>query len=276
VPCCWPALPADDLSRVVDRHDGVFHFFLRRFGYGVVAAATGAATFSILPQVLLYENSFQDAHLEATLVLCAMFFAATYLSGHRLGSFVGFACCLVTLALLRSLFHLAWVAFTLLVIWYMGRSRSERALPSFVVVVVAIAAVMSLYVKNFGEFGVFSPSSWQGLNTASVTLPLRSGDTEAFPAVADDFRARLERGEFSASTKLAYAAANFWAGWVPTATGCGAGERLPRALCEIKKGNGEENYNNVAIIRYSADLNADAIKGLRLYPAFYVRRVASS
>jgi hypothetical protein len=236
----------------------------------------GAAAFSILPQVLLYENTFHYAHLEATLVLCAMFFAATHLSGHRLRSFAGLACCLVALALLRSLFHLTWVAFTLLAIWYMGRSRSERALPSFLVVVVAISAVMSLYVKNFREFGVFSPSSWQGLNTASVTLPLRSGDTEAFPSVANNFRDRLERGEFSTSARLAFAAANFWAGWAPTAKGCGTEERPVLALCEIRKSNGEENYNNVAIIRYSADLNADAVHGLRLYPAFYVRRVASS
>jgi len=49
----------------------VVHFFLRRFGYGAVAAAIGAAGFSALPQVLLYENTFQYAHLEATLVLGA-------------------------------------------------------------------------------------------------------------------------------------------------------------------------------------------------------------
>jgi hypothetical protein len=254
----------------------VFHFFLRRFGYGAVAAAIGAAGFSVLPQVLLYENMFQYAHLEATLVLCATFFAATYLSGHRLGAFVGFACCLVALALLRSLFHLGWVAFTLLVIWYAGRSRSERALPAFLVVVAAIAVVTSLYAKNLREFGVFSPSSWQGLNTASVTLPLRSGDTEAFPAVAKDFRGRLERGDFSPSAALALAATNFWAGWVPMAKGCGPGEPLAPALCEIKKSNGEENYNNIAIIRYSAELNKDAGHALQLYPAFYARRVAAS
>ena len=254
----------------------VFHFFLRRFGYGAVAAAVGAAGFSILPQVLLYENMFQYAHLEATLVLCATFFAAIYLSGHRLGAFAGLACCLVALALLRSLFHLGWVAFTLLVIWYVGRSRSERALPALLVAVVAIAVVTSLYVKNFREFGVFSPSSWQGINTASVTLPVRAGDTEAFPAMANDFRGRLARGDFSPSAALAVAATNFWAGWVPTARGCRAEVPLPPALCEIKKSNGEENYNNIAIIRYSAELNRDAVHALRLYPAFYARRVAAS
>ena len=252
----------------------LFHFFLRRFGYGTVAAAAGAAGFSILPQVLLYENMFQYAHLEATLVLGATFFAATYLSKHRLGAFVGLACCLVALALLRSLFHLAWVAFTLLMIWYIGRSHSERALPSFLVAIAAIAVVTSLYVKNFREFGVFSPSSWQGLNTASVTLPIRAGDTEAFPAVASDFRARLARGDFSPSAALAFSASNFWAGWVPTAKGCGSGD-VP-ALCAVRKSNGEENYNNIAIIRYSADLNKDAVHALGLYPALYARRVASS
>ena len=254
----------------------VFHFFLRRFGYGAIAAAIGAAGFSVLPQVLLYENMFQYAHLEATLVLGATFFAATYLSGHRLGAFVGLACCLVALALLRSLFHLGWVAFTLLVIWYIGRSRSARALPALLVAVAAIAVVTSLYVKNFREFGVFSPSSWQGLNTASVSLPIRAGDSEAFPAVVNDFRGRLVRGDFSPSAALAFTATNFWAGWVPTARGCGAAEQLPPALCEIKKSNGEENYNNIAIIRYSAELDKDAVHALRLYPAFYARRVAAS
>ena len=254
----------------------VFHFFLRRFGYGAVAAAGGAALFSILPQVLLYENMFQYAHLEATLVLCATFFAATWLSGHRLRAFVGFAGCLVALALLRSLFHLVWVAFALLAIWYVGRSRSERALPPLLVAVAAIAVVTSLYVKNLREFGVFSPSSWQGLNTASVTLPIRAGDAEAFPAVVGDFRGRVEHGDFSPAAALAFTATNFWAGWVPTAKGCTAGERLAPALCEIKKSNGDENYNNIAIIRYAAELNKDAMHGLRLYPALYARRVASS
>ncbi|MEI6201742.1 MAG: hypothetical protein WCP68_07310 [Enhydrobacter sp.] len=254
----------------------VFHFFLRRFGYGAVAAAIGAAGFSVLPQVLLYENMFQYAHLEATLVLGATFFAALYLSRHKLGAFVGFACCLVALALLRSLFHLGWVAFALLLIWSIARPRSERALSTLVVAIAAIAIVASLYVKNLREFGIFSPSSWQGLNTASVTLPIRAGDTEAFPEVAKDFRERLVRGDFSPSAALALGATNFWAGWVPTAKGCGAESPLPPALCEIRKSNGEENYNNIAIVRYSAELNRDAVHALQLYPVFYARRVAAS
>jgi hypothetical protein len=254
----------------------IFHFFLRRFGYGPVVAAVGAAGFSVLPQVLIYENMFHYAHLEATLVLCAMYFAATYLSGHRLGALVGFACCLTALALLRSLFHLAWVAVTLLAIWHLGRPRAGRTLPSLVVVVAAIATVTSLYVKNLVEFGVFSPSSWQGLNTVTMTLPVRAGDAGAFPAVAEEFRGRLARGEFSPSASLAFAAPNFWAGWVPVAKGCVAGESPAPALCSIRKNRGEENFNNIAIIRYSKELSGDAVRAVRLYPAFYVRRVASS
>jgi hypothetical protein len=254
----------------------IFHFFLRRFGYGPVVAAVGAAGFSALPQILIYENMFHYAHLEATLVLCAMYFAATYLSGHRLGALVGFACCLVALALLRSLFHLAWVAVALLEIWHLGRPRPGRILPSLLVVVAAIATVTSLYVKNLVEFGVFSPSSWQGLNTVTMTLPVRAGDAGAFPAVADDFRGRLARGEFSSSASLAFAAPNFWAGWASVAKGCEAGENPAPALCSMKKSNGGDNFNNIAIIRYSKELSGDAVRAVRLYPAFYVRRVASS
>ena len=254
----------------------IFHFFLRRFGYGAVVAAVGAAGFSVLPQILIYENVFHYAHLEATLVLGGMYFAATYLSGHRLGALVGLACCLVALALLRSLFHLAWVVVALLAIWHIGRPRSGRTLPSLLVVIAAIATVTSLYVKNLVEFGFFSSSSWQGLNTVTMTLPVRAGDAGAFPAVADDFRGRLAHGEFSPSASLAFAAPNFWAGWLPTAKGCAAAERPSVALCSTRKSNGEENFNNIAIVRYSSELGGDALRAVRLYPAFYARRVASS
>jgi hypothetical protein len=255
----------------------IVHFFLRRFGYGTIAAAVGAAVFGLLPQVLVYENMFHYAHLEATLVLCAAYFAATWLSGHRLGAFVGLACCLVALALLRSLFHLGWIAFTLLAIWYIGRSRlAGQGRPALLVAFAAIAVVTALYAKNLKEFGIFSSSSWQGLNTASMTLPLRAGDAGAFPVVADDLRGRLARGEFSPAASLAFNVPNFWAGWVPTAKGCGAEERPVAALCAVTKANGEENYNNAAIIAYSRALGSDAVHGLRVWPAFYARRVASS
>jgi hypothetical protein len=255
----------------------IFHFFLRRFGYGAVGASVGGAAFGLLPQVLTYESMFHYAHLEATLVLSATFFAATYLSGRRLGAFAGFACCLVALALLRSMFHLVWVAVTLLAIWRLGRSRAAaRDRSQVLVVVAALAVVTALYAKNLKEFGVFSPSSWQGLNTVSMTLPVRAGDAGAFPAVADDFRDRIRRGEFSPSSALAFEAANFWAGWLPTARGCGTAEQPVAALCAVRKSNGEPNFNNIAIVRYSSELGHDAVHGLRLYPAFYARRVASS
>ncbi len=194
----------------------IFHFFLRRFGYGGIAAAIGATGFGMLPQVLTYENMFHYAHLEATLVLSATFFAATWLSGRRLGAFAGFACCLVALALLRSMYHLVWVAFTLLAIWRIGHSRGAAGDRSSVLVLVAVLAVVTaLYAKNLREFGVFSPSSWQGLNTVSMTLPVRAGDAGAFPAVADDFRGRVQRGEFSPSAALAFEASNSWPAGFP-------------------------------------------------------------
>ena len=254
----------------------LFHFFLRRFGYGAVAAAVGAAGFGVLPQVLIYENMFHYAHIEATLVLSAMYFAATWFSGRRLGAFR-----LSRAASWHSRYSVdvrrGLGRLHLLGVWYIAGARTPgRERPALLVAIAAIAIVSALYAKNLREFGVFSSSSWQGLNTATMTLPLRAGDAGAFPGVADDFRGHLARGEFSPAASLAFNAANFWAGWLPTAKGCVAGERPAPALCALKKANGEENYNNIAIIGYSSALGSDAVHGLALYPAFYARRVASS
>jgi len=94
--------------------------------------------------------------------------------------------------------------------------------------------------------------------------------------VAADFQTRLARGEFSPAAAQAFAAPSFWAGWMPSATGCVAGETSAPALCAVTKANGAPNFNNVAIIAYSKALSADALRAMRLYPAFYARRVASS
>ena len=219
---------------------------------------------------------FHYAHLEATLVLSATFFAATICPAIALA--------LCGLCLLPGRARAAAVDVPsrlgrvhLLAIWRIGRSRAAAPDRSQVLVVVAaLVVVTALYAKNLKEFGVFSSSSWQGLSSVSMSLPVRAGDAGAFPAVADDFRSRLQRGDFSPSAALAFEAANFWAGWLPMAKGCVAGERLAAALCSMRKSNGEENFNNIAIIRYSSELGRDAVHGVRLYPAFYARRVASS
>lgn len=250
------------------------YFFLLRFGYRPVAAAVLAAFFGVLPQVLIYENLFFYSHLEATLVLAASWCAVRYFDERRLRAFLGFSACLIALALLRSLFHIVWIAVTLLVIWLAaGRGRDRRTLG---IVAASIAVVSLLYVKNLMEFGFFGTSSWQGLASARMTLPINAGDAERFPAIARDFDRRIAHGEFSQAAS--YAKLNDdsgWAEWVALAHDCGGVEKRP-ALCAVRKGDGTLNLNHIEMVAYSKALGDDMLKGLRLYPALFAQHVGSS
>lgn len=252
------------------------YFFLRRFGYGAAIAAVVTLLFGVMPQVLLYENLFFYSHLEATLVLCAMFFASRYLTHRYVASFAGFAASLVTLALLRSLFHIGWVAFALLAIWGVASYRHGRDTRALVVALLAIAAVAVVYVKNLREFGIFSASSWQGVLLAQMLMPALPGDTEKFPEIVADLRARAGRGEFSRSMpQAATMGTDLISGWVASAKGCDGAEKRP-VLCAPRQSHGGINYNNIAMVEYSTELGRDAPQLLRLYPGLYAHHVASS
>ncbi|TAJ32407.1 MAG: hypothetical protein EPO67_11605 [Reyranella sp.] len=253
----------------------VFHF-LRCFGYGGVASGIGAALFGILPQVLIFEHWFFYPHLEAALLLAAMYFSSRYLSLRATQSFAGLVACLVALALLRALFHLGWVIVALVAIWLASAARHGVRWRDAGIGVVAIAMVFALYAKNYIQFGSFSPSSWPGMNLATIVLPLLPADHGDHPDFVADFKARVARGEFSATTR-ALAEDGTWTSWAEAAADCGSAGSMPIALCAVrKKAGGDLNYNHHSIPGYSKDLAADARTALAYYWPLYLRRVASS
>ena len=252
---------------------GMLYAFLRRFGARPWPAGCAVALFGVLPQVLLYENIYFYSHLEAVLVLAATLFASAYFERRRLAFFIGFAACLVALGLLRSLFHLGWIAVVLAIACVLASRYRGWDRGAVAVSVLAALLVGSVYLKNLKEFGIFSASSWDGISLMSMTLPTRAGDAAKFPTVIDDIR---KRGEFSPATKAALEARDLWSGWVGFAKPCSEdGEQRP-VLCAIKRSNGELNFNHVAIIGYSRSLARDAWHLLRLHPRVYVDHAGSS
>jgi hypothetical protein len=253
----------------------MLYVFLRQFGARPYAAGFAVALFGVLPQVLLYENTYFYSHLEAVLVLAAAISASAYFKRQRLVFFVSFAACLVVLGLLRSLFHLGWIALVLGISCALGSRHKEWDRRVVLVAVGSIILVGVVYLKNLWEFGIFSASSWDGVSLMSMALPTRSGDAAKFPHVIEDIRRRADGGEFSPATIAAFERPNVWTGWVAFATDCAAGEQQ-RALCAVERSNGGLNFNNVAMIDYSRSLVRDAWHMLRLYPRVYVDHVGSS
>jgi hypothetical protein len=254
----------------------MLYAFLRRFGARPWTAGAGAALFGVLPQVLLYENLFFYAQLEVVLVLAAAAFAAAWFERRRLAPFVGFAACLVVLGMLRSLFHLGWVALVLIGACVLASRHRDWDRRAIAVAVASIFVVALVYVKNLAEFGIFSTSSWDGVSLMSMAMPLRIGDEVKFTPALADIRRRADRGELSAATAEALEQGDVWWGWLATAKDCTGGRERREVLCTIVDSQGEPNFNHIAIVGYSRDLARDARHILRLHPRVYLEHVGSS
>lgn len=255
----------------------VFHF-LRCFGYGSVASGFGATLFGVLPQVLLYEHWFFYPHLEAALLLGAMYYSSRYLSTQATSAFAGLAVCLVLLGLLRALFHLGWIVVVLAAIWTAGGIwRRGVRWRDGVIGIAAASLILGLYAKNYAQFGSFSSSSWPGMGMANIMLPLQPNDPTNHPDLVADFRERVARGEFSETMRRLTEKDLPWTGWAKTAIDCDGSGKVPAALCAIRKqAGGDFNFNHYSTVPYSKELGADALVGLRHYWRLYLRRVASS
>lgn len=255
----------------------VFHF-LRCFGYGSISSGIGAALFGVLPQVLVYEHWFFYPHLEAALLLGAMYYASRYVSARATSAFIGLAICLVSLGLLRALFHLGWIIVVLAIIWIAGgaRHRSGRWRDGGIAIAAA-TLVLALYAKNYGQFGFFSPSSWPGIGMANIMLPLQPDDRIKNPEDFADFRARLARGKFSEAMRRLAENDLPWTGWARTAIDCDGSGDVPAALCAVhKQAGGHLNLNHASFVAYSKELGADALSGVSHYWRRYLRQVASN
>lgn len=254
----------------------LLYALLRQSRLKPIAAAMLAALFGVLPQTLLYENVYAYQHLEAALLLAATLLASRYLAGGRLSSFAAFSACLVTLALLRSLYHVGWIVFALFAVCIFASRRYGWDRRVLAVAMASVAIVTGMYVKNLAEFGVFSASSWDGMASVHMAAPDMPGDQEKFPGIYSDVRARAKRGEFSPSMTEMLAASDVWNGWMAAARDCLESEEKRTVLCKVKKSNGEYNFNHISIINYSRDLRRDSVRLLHLYPSLYVNHVLSS
>ena len=253
----------------------VIHVFLRRFGYSARLAGILVAVFSLLPQVWGYEHVFFYAQFEAVLLACSMLFASNYLGNRGTSQYCAFALCLLVLGLIRSLFHIGWIAVVLLTVAGMKSRRYGPDKPALLIATLALAILGVVYVKNLAQFSTFSTSSWLGINTAEISVPLLS-DGVRFPEIVDDFLRRTKAGEFSQSAALWEEADNPWRGWLATAQDCGEDKTTPRVLCATLKSNGGLNMNHLAMLKYSDELGKDALHAMRLYPRLYIDRARRS
>jgi len=232
---------------------------MRLLGVRTSIACAVTIVFLTSPGCVLFENFPMYEYLVMLMLL------ATALALHRLlsqpdwrSSLLLFGC-LAILCYLRNLFPLQLLALLLAgLAWYLRRSRWQIVAGGLLPVLL----VLGLYVKNYALFGMFSSSSWLGINLGNT-------------CTAHNLTAE-EKERLFAGGKLAPIAHVDDLGDPPTYypyVGKPAPWGIP-VLDEEHKPGGVPNFNNATYPRVSQAYMQVAMQVLRYAPAAYLRSVA--
>lgn len=230
---------------------------LRAWQAGVIAAFIGAA-----PATVLYENLLFYSYPEALLLVVSgnAFIAAA--RKPSLARFFALASCVAALVLLTALFHPIWMALVLAFsFWASGGRVHARAFLTGVSAPVLL--VLSIMAKNVIAFDSASLSSWRGMYLARATID----------SLPKDLRRRwIDEGELSAFSGVGpFEELAKYDGVLrmPPATGI---PLLDRPL----KSDGSINFEHVAYLTISRELERDALTVIRRSPHTYLASVRTN
>lgn len=145
----------------------IFYGIFTRLGINRFVAFVATIIFMLNPTLILYENLLYYTHIEAFLILLAIFFLLNWGNGGELIYLILFWMSLLCLGMIRSLFHPAFFLITAVAgFFYLRRTyKGQRLarkllLTSFIVLI----PMFSLCIKNFCLYNFFGTSSWVGMS----------------------------------------------------------------------------------------------------------------
>jgi hypothetical protein len=224
-------------------------------GVPVWLALIATLLFEVGPATLMYENWFYDTYPTIFFLCLSAFSLHRFVSRGTLGWGIAFIAAMALPVLANSSFQIVWFIAAGLLLWFAARQELRRLVSCFVVLLVLL---LVLYVKNAIVFGVFTTSSWFGMNLSTMTtfqLPLEQRDA----LVKSKQLSPLALGTpFPALPPT---------GSPPTG--------IP-ALDQIIKQTwpAEPNFNNIGYVGLSRTDFHDAMWVLRNRPASYLRGLA--
>lgn len=158
---------------------------IARLGAPAWVAAGLAIAFSVSPAAILFENWLYAEHLVAAcLVLAALLLHRFIAAGRTRDAAAAFAV-LAAVALMRPIFHLAWLLLIAGLVWAMSAGRRRQVLTAAAAPLLVCTAV---YAKNAIQFDSFGATTCAGINAARMTT------MQLDPAVVG---AMIRRGELS-------------------------------------------------------------------------------
>ena len=217
--------------------------------------------FTISPSFILYENWIFYTMPLAMLLVISVLFLSRFLESNHLIDAAGFFASLFILCGIRSLFHITFYMFVTIFLLFLCRKEKKKIL---IAAFVPFIIILSLYVKNFVLFDKFSASTWLGMNVWSMTTRNLS---------IDQRRQLVDEGKLS---PVSLVERNSKLEKYPESFLDIEEYEHVQVLRQIKKANGENNYNNLAYITISDQYLKDAMYVLKNYPETYLTGLSRS
>ena len=229
----------------------IIYYLMVTFSVPVTVATVLTLLFEFNPGTLMLESWYYTAYPTQLLFLGAAFSLHRFLD--RRGQLYGtaFLVCATLPIFLNSSFQPIWFIVVCTFCWLCFEERLRELIPAGVAMLVLLCA---LVIKNAVLFGVFTTSSWFGMNLARVALPMVSWD---------DQRRAVAEGKISNFVFIQpFEPLDKYPGEKADATG------IP-VLDERKKANGVDNFNNILYIDISRHYLHDSIWTLAHHPIDY-------
>jgi hypothetical protein len=248
------------LYLVIGAVSGILMYRLMRL-LGVRNSVASALTILFLtsPGCVLFENYPMYEYPIMLLLLGSALALYRLLSRPDAKASMLFFGLLAVLCFLRNLFPLQLLAAVLAgLTWYL-RSARWRVLAGGLL---PLLFVLALYAKNYAVFGMFSSSSWLGINFGATCTTHNLTSEERERLLASGKLPPLARIDEIGGPEMYYPFVG-----KPAPTG------IP-VLDEERKSSGGENFNNLTYMRLSQAYMQVGLQVLRYAPMAYVRSVA--
>jgi hypothetical protein len=247
----------------------MLYYLMRSLGVGVRLALTATILFIVSPGVVLFENFILYEYQIAFFLIVSATLLIFFFRRRCAAAAIGFLVCQFWLVVMRNQYQLAYfiVIFILLVYF----AKHNKRLVSFVGSVL-LAAIFTLYLKNFILFGHFTSSTWPGMCI---------GQMLEYQLTSDERRSFVSQGKLSPATMIAdctYPVGKYvgnpisaYRPFIPIPT-----KTCIPVLDQEFKSFGVVNYNHIGYLEVQKLYMKDIRFLIRHYPVAYWRMVAKA
>lgn len=240
----------------------LLYALMLRFGVNKRTAIIVTISSMYWPSLFKYERELSYALPLAFLLLASVFFLQKFAErGNSLSLFL-FLLSMITIVLSRSFFHLVlWMTPVCLALFLWRFIRFGDHNVSLILAVAILVASLP-YSLNFYRYGLFTSSTWQGMNLSGTT---------SFFSVEHVFE-MINRGDV---TKLAlvprFSPPEIYLDYY----GCGSETGVP-ALDQTRKSTGSVNYNHAIYPKAASEYWRNSLRLIWSEPLTYMKAVGHS